>query len=123
MAEISPTRPATLTLGVHEPVPVGALVRWFEDLGAGDVSSVGGKAASLGEMYCALAERGVRIPNGFATTVEAWDTFLDAPVEIVAVTAPPVMAASLPTRMPSSLPASAHGAASTPHVSALATSV
>ena len=61
--------------------PVGALVRWFEDLNARDVQSVGGKAASLGEMFGALATRGVRIPNGFATTVSAYDRFLDAPVE------------------------------------------
>ncbi|MDX1493711.1 MAG: phosphoenolpyruvate synthase [Longimicrobiales bacterium] len=57
---------------------VGPLIRWFEELDAGDVSSVGGKAASLGEMFGSLTQRGVRIPDGFATTVEAWDRFLDA---------------------------------------------
>jgi pyruvate, water dikinase len=62
--------------------PVGALIRWFEDLSARDVMSVGGKAASLGEMFGALVDEGVRIPNGFATTVGAYDTFLDAPVAI-----------------------------------------
>lgn len=81
MDDTSPNGPAVLTLGATPPTPVGPLVRWFEKLGAGDVPSVGGKAASLGEMYGALAERGVRIPNGFATTVDAWDTFLDATVE------------------------------------------
>jgi pyruvate,water dikinase len=60
--------------------PVGPFVRWFKELGSGDVPSVGGKAASLGEMFCTLTSRGVRIPNGFATTVAAYDRFLDAPV-------------------------------------------
>ncbi|MEQ9400352.1 MAG: phosphoenolpyruvate synthase [Longimicrobiales bacterium] len=54
------------------------LVAWFDDVWAGDVASVGGKAASLGEMYGRLTHRGVRIPNGFATTVHAWDRMLDA---------------------------------------------
>ena len=38
----------------------------------GDVATVGGKNASLGEMYRELTPRGVRIPNGFATTAEAY---------------------------------------------------
>ena len=46
-----------------------------------DTASVGGKAASLGEMYQALVGKGLRVPNGFATTVTAYETFLDAPVE------------------------------------------
>ncbi|NNF14749.1 MAG: phosphoenolpyruvate synthase [Gemmatimonadetes bacterium] len=62
--------------------PVQTLVRWFEDLAAGDVDSVGGKAASLGEMFGALTQKGVRIPDGFATTVTAYDRFLDADVAI-----------------------------------------
>jgi pyruvate, water dikinase len=62
--------------------PVAALIRWFEDLGAQDVPSVGGKAASLGEMFGALVRDGVRIPNGFATTVAAYDRFFDAPVAV-----------------------------------------
>jgi pyruvate,water dikinase len=56
------------------------LIAWFEDLGASDVPRVGGKAASLGEMYRSLADKGVRVPNGFAATVDAWDHFLDAKV-------------------------------------------
>jgi len=58
----------------------GALVAWFEQLAASDVSRVGGKASSLGEMFRALTDRGVRVPNGFATTVDAYAAFLDAPV-------------------------------------------
>ena len=55
------------------------LVSWFADIDVQDVATVGGKAASLGEMFGALADKGVRIPNGFATTVAAYDRFLDAP--------------------------------------------
>jgi pyruvate,water dikinase len=52
-------------------------VRRFDELGMGDVPVVGGKNASLGEMYCALSASGVSVPNGFATTSEAWWHFLD----------------------------------------------
>jgi len=55
-----------------------AFVRWFEDLDKDDVPSVGGKNASLGEMIQALAEEGVRVPGGFATTAEAYWRFVDA---------------------------------------------
>ena len=51
-------------------------IRWFEDLSIGDVPLVGGKNASLGEMYRELAEKGVRVPNGFAVTAEAYRYFL-----------------------------------------------
>ncbi len=66
------------------------LVSWFEHLGNGDVPRVGGKAASLGEMFRSLADRGVRVPNGFATTVDAYTAFLDAPVPAGAWDAVPV---------------------------------
>jgi pyruvate,water dikinase len=48
------------------------LIRWFSELGRGDVSSVGGKNASLGEMIGALAPDGIRVPDGFATTAAAY---------------------------------------------------
>src|SRR5688500_4816462 len=51
-------------------------VRWFEEVGLGDVASVGGKNASLGELRRALTPKGVRIPNGFATTADAYRVFL-----------------------------------------------
>ena len=51
-------------------------VRWFEEIGIDDVALVGGKNASLGEMYRELAPKGVRIPNGFATTADAYRHFL-----------------------------------------------
>jgi pyruvate,water dikinase len=47
-------------------------VRWFKEIKIGDVPIVGGKNASLGEMYRELASQGVKIPNGFATTAEAY---------------------------------------------------
>lgn len=52
-------------------------VRWFDEIGAADVPLVGGKNASLGEMYRALTEKGIRVPYGFATTAEAYWAFLD----------------------------------------------
>ena len=42
----------------------------------GDVATVGGKNASLGEMVARLSERGVRVPNGFATTADAYRHYL-----------------------------------------------
>ena len=48
------------------------LVRWFAKLGIADVPEVGGKNASLGELYSQLRDAGVRVPNGFALTAEAY---------------------------------------------------
>ena len=53
-----------------------AWVRWFADIGIEDVPLVGGKNASLGEMYRALVAKGVRIPNGFAITAQAYRDFV-----------------------------------------------
>jgi pyruvate, water dikinase len=50
----------------------GAFVLWFNDLTIDDVPLVGGKNASLGEMYRNLAKKGVRIPDGFAVTSHAY---------------------------------------------------
>lgn len=52
-------------------------VLWYQDLGMGDVSRVGGKNASLGEMISNLAGAGVTVPGGFATTSEAFNRFLE----------------------------------------------
>jgi len=54
------------------------LLRWFKDTGAQDVPEVGGKGASLGEMFNRLTGRGVLIPDGFTTTVESYRLFLAA---------------------------------------------
>ncbi|MGJ3247884.1 MAG: phosphoenolpyruvate synthase [Elainellaceae cyanobacterium] len=52
-------------------------VRWFEQLGVHDVEDVGGKNASLGEMIRALKDEGVRVPDGFATTADAYWTYIE----------------------------------------------
>ena len=52
-------------------------VRFFEELGIDDVPLVGGKNASLGEMYTELSGDGVRVPNGFATTSQAYRDMLE----------------------------------------------
>ena len=49
----------------------------FEEVGIDDVPSVGGKNASLGEMYRKLSSQGVRVPNGFAVTAAAYRHMLD----------------------------------------------
>ena len=49
---------------------------WFESLGMSDVERVGGKNASLGEMISNLANAGVSVPGGFATTAHAYREFL-----------------------------------------------
>lgn len=48
----------------------------FDELGMDDVPEVGGKNASLGEMVVNLADAGVRVPGGFATTADAYRDFL-----------------------------------------------
>jgi pyruvate,water dikinase len=47
-------------------------IRWFEEIGIEDLPVVGGKNASLGEMTRELAPQGIRVPNGFAITAEAY---------------------------------------------------
>jgi pyruvate, water dikinase len=53
-------------------------VRWFSELGVGDVAEVGGKNASLGELYRELTPLGVNVPNGFAVTASAYRDTLTA---------------------------------------------
>lgn len=53
-------------------------VRWFSDIALTDVPIVGGKNASLGEMYRNLSGAGVRVPNGFAVTADAYRHFMHA---------------------------------------------
>jgi len=60
------------------PSKANNLIRWFEDMNSEDVATVGGKNASLGEMITALKEEGVRVPDGFATTADAYRLFLKA---------------------------------------------
>jgi len=54
------------------------LIRWYKDLSIADVPKVGGKNAALGEMVRELLPLGVRVPNGFAVTADAYNDFLDS---------------------------------------------
>ncbi|MGR5062143.1 phosphoenolpyruvate synthase [Photobacterium sp. DNB22_13_2] len=53
-------------------------VVWYDALSMNDVDKVGGKNASLGEMVANLANAGVQVPNGYATTSYAFNQFLEA---------------------------------------------
>ena len=52
-------------------------IAWFRDIRLEDLPRVGGKNASLGELYGELTTAGVRVPNGFAVTGEAYAALLD----------------------------------------------
>ena len=54
----------------------GPYILWFKELRIADVPQVGGKNASLGEMYQALRTMGVIVPNGFAITAQAYRDLL-----------------------------------------------
>jgi pyruvate,water dikinase len=72
------TNLSTAELKAPDPAAAGesVYVAPFEQLRMTDVESVGGKNASLGEMISQLAEAGVRVPGGFATTADAFRDFL-----------------------------------------------
>ena len=53
-----------------------SFIKWFADISIEDVPLVGGKNASLGEMVRELASKGVKVPNGFAITAEAYRHFI-----------------------------------------------
>jgi pyruvate,water dikinase len=53
-------------------------VVWLSELTRSDVSRVGGKNTSIGEMIQYLTGSGIRVPEGFATTADAYWEFLDA---------------------------------------------
>src|ERR1035437_9863174 len=53
----------------------GNFIKWYNEVGIGDVPFVGGKNAALGEMYSNLVSLGVNIPNGFALTADAYRHF------------------------------------------------
>ncbi len=54
-----------------------SLVLWLNEIGMEDVPLVGGKNASLGEMYQKLNKNGIKIPDAFAVTSYAYQYFLD----------------------------------------------
>lgn len=58
-------------------MPVGDNILWFEEVSLHDTAKVGGKNASLGEMYSNLGDQGIRIPNGFAITASAYRRFIE----------------------------------------------
>ena len=51
-------------------------IKWFADISIGDIPLVGGKNASLGEMFHELSAQGVKVPDGFAVTAEGYRHFL-----------------------------------------------
>ncbi|PTC00513.1 phosphoenolpyruvate synthase, partial [Thalassospira xiamenensis] len=66
-----------MQVNLHEDFIVQNYVLWYDELGMNDVNRVGGKNASLGEMISNLAGAGVTVPNGFATSADAFNEFLD----------------------------------------------
>ena len=52
-------------------------IKLFSEISINDVPIVGGKNASLGEMYSKLYAEGIKVPNGFATTAEAFKVFFN----------------------------------------------
>ncbi len=90
MTQVRPPKNPVLTCIISKPVRQGyfwdsnlkehkmmkSRVKKFQELGINDIGIVGGKNASLGEMYNELTSKGVRIPNGFATTSFAFWEFL-----------------------------------------------
>jgi pyruvate,water dikinase len=53
-------------------------ILWFDEIDMKDLPHVGGKNASLGEMYSELSPEGIKIPNGFAVTASAYWHFLES---------------------------------------------
>lgn len=53
-------------------------IRWFNDIGMSDIAQVGGKNASLGELYRNLTPKGILVPYGFAINAHAYEYFLKA---------------------------------------------
>src|ERR1035437_10917505 len=53
-----------------------AHILWMKDIGMDDVAQVGGKNASLGELIRSVVPKGVRVPEGFCVTAEAYYYFL-----------------------------------------------
>ena len=52
-------------------------ILWFDQVNNDDVAMVGGKNASLGEMYRTLTGKGIRVPNGFVVTAYAYRYFIE----------------------------------------------
>ncbi|HET9647414.1 MAG TPA: phosphoenolpyruvate synthase [Microlunatus sp.] len=65
-----------ITPATHPSTAEQRNVLWFSELGLADLEAVGGKNSSLGEMVGNLRDAGVRVPDGFATTAEAYRRFI-----------------------------------------------
>ena len=61
------------------PDDIRSYVMDFEQIGSHDLARVGGKNASLGELFRALKPKGVGVPDGFATTAHAYRRLLREP--------------------------------------------
>lgn len=64
--------------GSGEVTSMTTYITWFENVGIQDISRVGGKNASLGEMVRGLQSKGLHVPDGFATTSDAYWHLLHA---------------------------------------------
>lgn len=53
------------------------LIKWFEEISIKDIPIVGGKNASLGEMFSKLKNENINVPNGFATTAYSFWKFIE----------------------------------------------
>jgi len=56
---------------------MSVFIKKFNEIGLENIADVGGKNASLGEMYTKLIQKGISVPNGFATTAAAFQKFLE----------------------------------------------
>ena len=70
---VRPVRPLRGGARLSSP----AFIRWLRDIRLGDVALVGGKTASLGELYGELRAARVRVPDGFAITADAYRALID----------------------------------------------
>lgn len=73
----STAQPSLLESGTKAAAnPRSDRIRWFSEISIDDIPLVGGKNASLGEMYQQLTPKGIRVPEGFAVTSEGYWDFL-----------------------------------------------
>ena len=53
------------------------MIKWFNEISMKDIDLVGGKNASLGELYQNMNDFGINVPNGFAITTQSYDLFIN----------------------------------------------
>jgi len=69
-----------LIAGFMDIMSNNKLIKWFSGVGKDDAATVGGKGASLGEMHRNLSSTGIRMPNGFNVTTDAYSIFVNCEV-------------------------------------------